>query len=281
MSVDISSITPDKLGQGSPIGLEIVDTDIDLYHHMAWTMLDALRANNAANKPTAFIVPVGPVGQFRRFAALCNRYQVSCHDLYLFNMDEYLDDNTGKYIPEDHPLSFRGFMKREFYERINPELRPPPDNIIFPDPDNPAASAQRMQELGGVQIAFGGVGINGHIAFNEPPEPGESISEEEFKQLPTRVLHLARETRTINAHTAAMGDIDAIPRMAVTLGMREILSARQLRFYMNRPWQRAMVRKVLHGPVTSRLPASFLQEHPDARLVITAEVAQMPRLALA
>jgi len=280
MPHQISSIPQDSLGHGSPIGLEIVDTDIDLYYHIAWTMIDALRQNDNAGRPTVFIVPVGPVGQYRRFAHICNRYRISCRDLYLFNMDEYLGDN-GQFISEEHPLSFRGFMQREFYQRLEPSLRPAPDHTIFPDPHEPQATAERIASLGGVQIAFGGIGINGHIAFNEPPEPGTTMTNEEFKQLPTRVIRLARETRTINAHTATSGDIEAIPQLAVTVGMREILSAHQLRFYMNRPWQRALVRKVLHGPVTPALPASFLQQHPDSRLVITTEVSQVPTVRLA
>ncbi len=280
MSIPVTSIPPEALGRGSPIGLEIVDTDIDLYHHMAWTMLDALRANTASGRPTVLIVPVGPVGQYRRFAQLCNRYRVSCRELYFFNMDEYLQED-GSYVPLDHPLSFRGYMRREYLDKLDPTLRPDPDHVVFPDPADPGAAYRRMQELGGVELCFGGVGINGHIAFNEPPEPGESVSDAQFRQRPTRVLPLSRESRTINAHTAAGGDIEAIPRLAITLGMRELLSARALRFYLNRPWQRAIARKVLHGPVTAALPASFLQEHPDARLVITAEVAQTPVVRLA
>ncbi|MHB0875431.1 MAG: 6-phosphogluconolactonase [Anaerolineae bacterium] len=280
MPLDPTAIPPDRLGIGSAIVLEVVDSDIDLYHHIARTMVDALRENNAAGRPTVFIVPVGPVGQYRRFAAICNHYGISCRDLHLFNMDEYLTDE-GEYIPEEHPLSFRAFMKRELHERLAPQLRLPLSQIVFPDPHAPQALARQMADLGGVQIAFGGVGITGHIAFNEPPEPGQSISNEEFAALPTRVLPLARESRAINAHTAASGDIEAIPALAVTVGMREILAARSLRFYLNRPWQRAIARRVLHGPVTSRLPASFMQTHGDARLVITTEVAQAPTVRLA
>jgi glucosamine-6-phosphate deaminase len=280
MALDPTGIPPEQLGVGSSIALEVVDSDVDLYYHIAWTMFDALRENNAIGRPTVFIVPVGPVGQYRRFAAICNRYCVSCRDLHLFNMDEYLTDE-GEYLPREHPLSFRSFMRHELYERVLPELRPPLAQIVFPDPHAPERLEEQIAALGGVQIAFGGVGITGHLAFNEPPEPGEAIGDDEFANLPTRVLALARESRAINAHTAASGDIAAIPRLAVTVGMREILAARSLRFYLNRPWQRAIARRILHGPVTAHFPASFLQRHADARLVITAEVAQTPTVRLA
>jgi hypothetical protein len=62
--------------------------------------------------------------------------------------------------------------------------------------------------------------------------------------------------------------------------MREILAARRLRFYCNRPWQSAVVRRVLHGPITPECPASFLRQHPDASLTIADYVAAPPNIQL-
>src|SRR5205823_13154096 len=114
------------------------------------------------------------------------------------NMDEYLTDDD-QWLPADHPLSFRGFMDRHFYDLLDPALAPPPEQRVFPDPADPAAIGRLIAARGGVDACFGGVGINGHVAFNEPPEPGETCSLEDFAARPTRVLSLARETRTIHA----------------------------------------------------------------------------------
>ena len=100
------------------------------------------------------------------------------------------------------------------------------------------------------------------------------------RALPTRVVRLSRETLTINAVTAARGNIDRIPKLAVTVGMKEILEARKIRVFMNRPWQCAVVRKLLHGPVTAACPASLLQRHPDVRVTVTREVAELPEPTL-
>src|SRR6266700_5099690 len=89
----------------------------------------------------------------------------------------------------------------------------------------------------------------------------------------------SRETRTINAVTTG-GDIAVVPRRAVTIGMKEILASRRLRFYCNRPWQSAVVRRVLHGPITPACPASLLRTHPDASLTIADDVAQAPDIRL-
>lgn len=118
------------------------------------------------------------------------------------------------------------------------------------------------------------------MAFNDPPEPGEHVSLDEFRRSPTRVVRLSRETLVINAVTAAHGNLDRIPRLAVTVGMKEILASRKVRLYMNREWQAAIVRKMLHGPVTPAVPASLLQEHPDAHVTIAEHVAELPEPSL-
>lgn len=273
---DVTSIPAEQLGVGSPIRTEILETEQDLYHDMVRTMLNAVRANDAIGKPTVFILPVGPVGQYRRMARVCNLERISLRNLFAFNMDEYLTEE-GEWLPIGHPLSFRGHMRHSFLDLMDPELAPPAEQIIFPDPRDPEAVSRRIEELGGVDICYGGIGITGHIAFNEPPEPGVEMSVEEFAALPTRVLELSRETRTINSVTVADGNIPLIPRLAITVGMKEILAAREIRLYCNRVWQRAIVRRVLHGPVTAQVPCSLVQRHPNATLTLTAEVAQPPR----
>jgi glucosamine-6-phosphate deaminase len=264
-----------QLGKGSPVRLEIVETEDDLYDAIAADMAERIRVSIRERRPCLFIVPVGPVGQYRRLAAISNRERLDLRSVHVLNMDEYLDDED-RYIDLNDPLSFRGFMDREFYDLLDPVLAPPPANRIFPEPGREAEIARMIDRFGGVDTAYGGVGINGHIAFNEPPEEGEQMSIEAFAALPTRRLSLTRESRTINAVTAAGGCIDRIPSRCITVGMKEILAAGRLRFYMNREWQKGIVRKLLHGGITSRVPASLLALHPDAQLTITRIVAELP-----
>ncbi len=267
------SIPPERLGEGTTVRVTIVESEIDLYNLFAQHMLQIIEENNAAGRMTKFIVPVGPVGQYRRLARLCNLRRTSCRGLVLFNMDDYLTDRDEP-LPLDSPLSFRAAMEREFHSRLDPELRVPESQRFFPDPRDPLAIGRKIEELGGLDAAFGGIGITGHIAFNEPPA-GE-VAAEEFARWPTRCLDLNWETSVINAAGACRGAIDYIPRRAVTIGMKEILGARRLRFYCFQKWQSAIVRKALHGPVTAQCPASFLQRHPDAELIVSEETAQLP-----
>jgi glucosamine-6-phosphate deaminase len=241
-------------------------------------MLDVVADARREGRLPTLIVPVGPVDQFPILAEWINQGRAPWRDVMLINMDEYLTDDD-RWVAADHALSFRGYMDRKFYDLVDPRLAPLPENRVFPHPADCAAIERQIASRGGVDACFGGIGINGHVAFNEPPEPGETATVEEFASLPTRVLSLSRETRTINSVTVG-GELSLIPRRAVTVGMREILASRRLRFYCNRPWQRAVVRRVLHGPITAACPASLLRTHADAELTVADFVAQPPDIRL-
>jgi glucosamine-6-phosphate deaminase len=270
---EILNIPPERLGAGSGVSVRIVPGEVDLYYEIAWTMLDLIERREREGRGMCFIIPVGPVGQYERLARLCNERRLSLRRVTFIAMDEYMTDESNL-IPYDHPLSFRRHLDERFYGLLDPELAPPRENRVCPDPDALGAVVEAIDRNGGVDMCIGGVGITGHLAFNDPPEDGASA--EEFAGLGTRVVRLALETRVINSVTAAGGNIAGIPGWAVTVGMREILGARSVRIFMNRPWQPAVVRRWLHGPVTAQVPASLLQRHPDVRLTITEEAARLP-----
>lgn len=114
-----------------------------------------------------FICPVGPVGQYAFFVRRVNEEGISLKDVWFFNMDEYLEDD-GTYISQDSPLSFRGFMTREVYGKITPALLMPESQRVFPDPADPAKGDRLLEELGGADIVFGGIGITGTWPSTSP-----------------------------------------------------------------------------------------------------------------
>jgi glucosamine-6-phosphate deaminase len=275
---DYLRISAADLGKGQPVTVRCLSDAHSLSRDLAEAMLSEIRQAEGSGRGATLIVPVGPIEQFPILARLINEQKLSCRDTVFINMDEYLaeDDDC---ISSDHPLSFRGYMDRAFYQLIDPELVPPPENRVFPDPANPEAVGELIAQRGGVDACFGGMGINGHLAFNEPPEPGVEMSIEAFANLPTRILDLSRETRTINSVTVG-GEISLIPKRAITVGMKEILASRRLRFYCNRPWQSAVIRRALHGHLTTACPASYLRTHTDACVTITDYVAAPPIVQL-
>lgn len=278
MSLDCLAVPPEALATGTGIAFSVVPDAAALTRAFAASLVAEYVAAKAAGRPRVlFIVPVGPVGQYDLLAERCMAQGLPLADLTLLGMDEYLTPD-GEWLDESDPRSFRGHIRRHLLERMDPALAP---RVVFPHPRRLHEPAAEIAAHGGVDVCFGGVGICGHIAFNEPPEPGEVVTAEAFADRPTRVLRLARETRTINAVTAAGGALDLVPESAVTVGMREILGARKIRLFMNRPWQRGILRKMLHGPVTAAVPASLIQRHKDVAVMVTEEVTRSPMPVLA
>lgn len=271
------TVPKNALGKGSPIPLKILPDDPSVVRHFAHDILTEYKAaKEAGRKKVVFILPVGPVGQFDLVAEICNKQRINLHDLVIINMDEYLTPDGSGYIPTSDPLSFHRHMDDHFYKKLDPELCPPPHQRVFPSPSDPEMVPRLIKDSGGCDVCFGGIGITGHVAFNDPPEPGENISLESFANLSTRVVRLSRESLLINSVTTCRGNVDRIPKLAVTVGMKEILESRKVRIYMNRFWQSAIIRKILHGPITPDVPASLLQKHQDVHFVIADYVAELP-----
>ncbi len=273
------------LRQGDlPIPVEIVETDIDLYYRMAFTLYHLIETQNLKGNPTTVILPVGPVFQYRRFVWLQRERPLDLRRVTFFFMDEYLTEE-GEWVREDSPLSFRGFIRRELLTPLSDpslprEARLSEEQVLFPDPKDLTGFDARYEETGGADICFAGIGITGHLAFNEPPAQSSPLTKEEFKNLPSRIVTLAPETIAINSNTALRGAMDCIPRKAVTIGFRQILLAHKIRIYCNRPWQSAVVRRALFDPISPAFPVTLVREHPDVQLTVTAEVAEKPSFGL-
>lgn len=269
--MNVNNIPISELGKGSNIILEACECEQDLYWRMAIEVLEVIRENNSKNEPTVMVVPYGPLGPYSRIVYLVNKYRVSLKNCVFINMDEYLTDDE-RYIDKNDPLSFRGGMDRIFYNLIDEELNVLPENRFFPDPQHPQKVTEIINSYGKLDMMWGGVGINGHFAFNEPPEDDENCSNEEFMARPTRVLKISRETKTINCFMNCGGDLDGIPKKCITVGMKEAFMAKKVRMCMPRDWNAGALRKILHGEVTAKVPCSLFQKHPDAKLY-AADVA--------
>lgn len=244
------------------ITLKSVKSEWDVYFDMALVMLDEIMKNNKAGKKTVMIVPVGPTDQYPILAKLVNQLKISLKNVWFFNMDEYMLSPT-QMISSEHPMSFKKRMNDEFYSKIDSDLVMPESQRLFPCVGEESDYDKLIEELGGVDLCLGGLGINGHIAFNEPAEEDDTITVEQFAELPTRVLPISRETRTINAYGYQRGDLRGMPEWCITIGMKQILSARKIYIALNRPWQHGIVKHVLNDKKQAQIPATLLQGHKD------------------
>ena len=273
----ILSIPDDLLARAGQVQLESVRDLDSLYLHFARNIANEIKAHNEAGEPTRLILPVGPIGQYPLLVQICNQEAISWQNVHTFNMDDYLDWQ-GRSLSLDHPLSFEGYMRREVFAQLDPALRIPDKQIHFPDPRNLDRVSQQIADLGGIDTCYGGIGYHGHVAFNEPPiSRWYKLTPDQFRGSLTRIVPLAPETVVMNSIRATGGNPAALPPMAVTLGMRDILAARRIRLYcQGGTWQRTILRIALLGEEDVDYPATLLQSHPDYVIITDQETAQAP-----
>ena len=202
-------------------------------------------------------------------AELLNGRRPDLSQLHTFNLDEYVGEE-GQPVAFDHPLSYRAYMERNLFSRLDPRLGFNLDNAHFPDPAAPAAFDRLIGALGGLDLQLLGIGFNGHIAFNEPISE-EEISAADFAELPTRVIDLTELTIESNADLTAGGDRSRVPEKAVTMGMEPILAAREILLLACFPEQQAPLARIMRGRPTPELPASYLLGHPRSTIIYTGD----------
>jgi glucosamine-6-phosphate deaminase len=245
------------------------------------SILDEIRRQNRLGEPTRLILPVGPVAQYRRVVAVSNLERLSWKNVYTFNMDEFLDWQ-GRPVPLDHPLSFEGFMRRELFSALDPAIRIPAGQTFFPHPFRIDEISEAIRKTGGVDCCYGGIGYHGHVAFNEPPlSRWYRISVDELRYSLTRVVPLGGDSIVVQSIASAGGCSAAIPPMAVTLGMKDILASRKIRLYCAAGERhRTIFRISVAGEVTSDFPSTLVQGHPDAEIVTDEGTAQPVEIGL-
>jgi len=252
--------------------LQVVD---DLPGHFARSIADEIKAANATGKPARLILPVGPTKQYPLLVDIIRDEQISLHNCYLFFMDEYADDQQ-RALPSDHPLSFKGLMQQLFFSHLPQHLMVPDEQVIFPDENNISTLAEQIEDVGGIDTCYGGIGIHGHVAFNEP-EPGVKESE-------PRLVQLNEFTITINAVRAPVGgNLEGFFHQAYTIGMKQIGQARRIRLYCRSDgpynWACTVLRLAVLGQPGDDYPVTHLQ---GLDLVVTTdrETASRPEVIL-
>ena len=272
----------DKLGtvalaevrQRTGVRIEVVADREALAECFAQTVLGHVRRANTRKKRLVIIMPVGPTGQWRLIADMAAKERMSLSRLSIVQMDEYLTPDSQR-VPPSHPFSFTGFVRKHFARKAMRECGFREENWVVPDPKDTGAVDRAIRRWGGVDVAFAGIGLNGHLAFNEAPLPSEAWTDESFARSSTRVIKVAETTKATNSIFGTGGDLAQVPDYSVTIGMKQMLEARQVHVFLDWPWQRLVFRRTLMGPVSRFFPASLLQRHKNVRFSITEEVARV------
>jgi glucosamine-6-phosphate deaminase len=218
----------------------------------------ARRINSfASNSDRPFVLglPTGstPLGVYKRLIALNKAGKASFANVVTFNMDEYVG------LPEDHPQSYHRFMRDNFFSHI--DIKKERINILngmATDLDGECASyEERIAAAGGIELFLGGMGADGHIAFNEP---GSSLHSR------TRVKTLTTGTKMANARFFG-GDPDRVPATALTVGVGTVMDAREVLILVNGYNKARALRAAVEEGINHIWTLSCLQTHPRAIIV--------------
>jgi len=216
----------------------------------------AIKAKAAiTDKPFVLGLPTGstPIGTYQELIRMYKAGEISFSNVITFNMDEYVG------LPEEHPESYHSFMHREFFSQVNV----PAENINIlngnaPDPEAEcAAYEKRIAAAGGIDLFLGGVGEDGHIAFNEPFSSFESR---------TRVMSLTYDTIVVNSRFFD-NDINKVPTKAMTVGVKTVCSSKEVVILAFGHKKARALQQAVEGPMSHVCTLSALQAHPDGIIV--------------
>lgn len=212
-------------------------------------------ANPTAEHPFVLGCPTGssPLGMYRELIKLCKEGKVSFKNVVTFNMDEYVG------IPRDHEQSYHTFMWSNFFSHI--DIPAENVNILNGNAEDFDAECRRFEEkivsYGGIDLFMGGVGPDGHIAFNEP---GSSLTSR------TRMKTLTKDTIIANSRFFD-NNVDLVPKTALTVGVGTVMSARSVMLIVNGHNKARALRHGVEGGISQMWTISALQMHPKAIII--------------
>ncbi len=214
-----------------------------------------IEANPTADNPYKLGLPTGssPLATYKELIKLHKEGVVSFENVITFNMDEYIG------LAADHPQSYHSFMWNNFFNHVDIKK----ENVNIPNGMAEDIEAeceryeQRIVEVGGIDLFLGGIGPDGHIAFNEP---GSSLSSR------TRIKTLTTETIVANSRFFD-NDVNQVPKTALTVGVATILDAKEVLILVNGHHKARALYHAVEGPITHMWTVSALQMHPKSIIV--------------
>lgn len=212
-------------------------------------------ANPTPDKPFVLGCPTGssPLGMYRELIKLNKEGKVSFRNVVTFNMDEYCG------IPRNHEQSYYTFMWTNFFSHI--DILPENVNILNGNAESPEEECKKYEEkiasYGGIDLFLGGVGPDGHIAFNEP---GSSLTSK------TRMKTLTQDTVIANSRFFD-NDVNLVPKTALTVGVGTIMAAKSVLLIVNGYNKARALKHGVEGGISQMWTISALQMHPKALIV--------------
>ena len=217
-------------------------------------------ANPTAEKPFKLGCPTGssPLGLYKELIQMCKAGDISFQNVITFNMDEYVN------LPEEHPESYHSFMWTNFFSHIDIKK----ENVHILNGNAPDLVKEcddyekAIEAAGGIDLFMGGVGPDGHLAFNEP---GSSLGSK------TRIKTLATDTIIANSRFFE-GNLELVPKQALTVGIGTVMAAREVLILCNGHHKARALQHIIDGEISHKWTASMLPMHPKC-IVVCDEAA--------
>ena len=219
-----------------------------------------IKANPSENKPFVLGLPTGssPLGMYKCLTELCSAGIVSFKNVVTFNMDEYVG------LPEDHPESYHSFMWNNFFKNI--DIKTENVNILNGNAQDLEAECfqyeQKIKQAGGIDLFIGGMGADGHIAFNEP---GSSLNSD------TRIKTLTTDTIIANSRFFD-NDVNKVPKTALTVGVGTVMRSKEVLILSSGHSKARALAEAVEGAVSQKWTITALQLHPKG-IIICDEAA--------
>ena len=258
------------------IPFRLVKDSAEMGRVMACELLDVVRGHNASGLATRAILPCGPVSWLKPFRDEVNALSISLRNLHVFHMDECLDWQ-GRLLPQRHPYNFHSFMEENFYAGIRSELAVPHEQRHWLTPETAPQISRRLTEAP-VDIALGGWGQDGHVAYNQARRhPFSAVTIEDLAESTIRIQENNLDTILALAQRTFGGAYQFVPPMSITLGMSQCMAARRVRLFSDTgAWKQTALRVALFSEPVAEYPITLLQTHADALLTATLETARHP-----
>ncbi len=217
-------------------------------------------ANPTPEKPFKLGCPTGssPLGLYKELIKKYEAGEISFQNVITFNMDEYV------HLPEEHPESYHSFMWNNFFSHI--DIKKENVHILNGNAEDLIKECEEYEAAidaaGGIDLFMGGVGPDGHLAFNEP---GSSLSSK------TRIKTLTTDTIIANSRFFD-GDLSLVPNQALTVGIGTVMAAKEVLLVCNGHHKARALQHIIDGSVSHKWTASALQMHPHS-IVVCDEAA--------
>ena len=240
--------------------VHVHDTKRTTSEHAAVRAAELLETTVEDNGHASFVAATG-ASQFDFLDVLTDAPDIDWDRTTMFHLDEYIG------ISETHPASFRKYMR----ERLISEVHPGTVYLVDGDAPDPQAECDRLNtaiEDAGLDVAFIGIGENGHLAFNDPPADFETTD-------PFIVVELDEACRRQQLGEGWFDTIDDVPERAISMSINQIMAADAIVCTVPGERKAQAVRDALEGPVTPECPASILQEHPQTDLYLDTGSASL------